>query len=284
MSFHPGTGLVYIPAIDLPSTYQAHEYGGSIGGVTSDLAPIAPGDHDKLKGTGFLTAWDPITQSSRWRVELDRPFNGGVLSTAGKLVFQGDAAGQFKAYHAESGQQLWSAFAGTAVQAAPISYALNGEQTVLLPAGAGGFARTFNSAYLENPHGQSRLLAFRLGGKTTLPPPAAPPLVPAPPKQTASTDVIERGRSLYSNIGCNACHGNHVVSGGSSVKDLRYLTAQTHAEWNAIVLGGSRKVKGMVAFGEVLSVQDSDAIHAYVIDLAGRTYARQQAQNTDETM
>lgn len=275
MSYHPGTGLVYIPAIDLPATYYTFA-DAPTGGVAFDAAPIDPADHAKLKTTGFLTAWDPVTQSSRWRVEHDKPFNGGTLSTAGKLVFQGNGSGTFKAYHAETGRHLWTASAGTAVQAAPISYALDGEQYVLLPAGAGGFARLFTSAYLDNVRGPARLLAFKLGADKSLPPPPPPAAVPEPPQQTVSNAVIERGRTLYNEVGCNSCHGIHAVGGGGSVKDLRYLSAQTHTEWHAIVLGGSRSDKGMPNFGAVMSVQDSDTVHAFVIEVQRDLYAARQ--------
>jgi alcohol dehydrogenase (cytochrome c)/quinohemoprotein ethanol dehydrogenase len=60
------------------------------------------------KTTGALVAWDPVARSARWRIEQVGPANGGTLSIAGNLVFQGTASGEFRAYAADSGKQLWS--------------------------------------------------------------------------------------------------------------------------------------------------------------------------------
>ena len=77
---------------------------------------------------GMLVAWDPVTQSRRWAVEHDVAFNGGVLATAGNLVFQGDANGVFSAYRAATGERLWSMATGTAITAAPVSHLVDGRQ------------------------------------------------------------------------------------------------------------------------------------------------------------
>lgn len=278
MSFHPGTGLVYIPAIDLPSTYTAYTgEGGDVGGVAWDIVSVAPRDRARLKGSGFLLAWDPVKQAPRWRAEHALPFNAGVLSTAGNLVFQGDAERRFSAYRADSGERLWSAPTGAPVQAAPVSYTVDGEQFVLLPVGISGFALLAGAAYFtDEGFGTPRLLAFKLGGSATLPPPPRRPRVPPPPARTASAAVVEQGAALYKEHSCMFCHGIDAVAGGGSVKDLRYLSARTHAEWHDVVLGGSRRALGMPSFGEALSVQDSDAIHAYVLDLQHRLYVAEQ--------
>ena len=279
MSFHPGTGLVYIPAIDLPSTYSAvADEEGNLAGVQWHPIALEPTDRERLKGSGFLVAWDPVTQSPRWRVEHALPLNAGVLSTAGNLVFQGDAGGMFNAYRADTGERLWSTSAGTPVQAPPVSYMLDGAQYVVLPVGVTGIGGLIAPAYFAGEaYGKSRLLAFKLGGAATLPvdPPRVP--VPEPPPQTAETNTITRGKNLYKEVGCHFCHGINAVSRGGSVKDLRYLSAATHAEWHGIVLGGSRRNKGMLGFGDVLSVQDSDAIHAYVLALQHELYAAEKA-------
>ncbi|MFX8828954.1 PQQ-binding-like beta-propeller repeat protein, partial [Acinetobacter baumannii] len=75
----------------------------------------------KAATTGELVAWDVARQQAAWRVPLPAPSNGGVLSTAGNLVFQGTAGGQFVAYTADKGQQLWSFPTQTGVIAAPMT-------------------------------------------------------------------------------------------------------------------------------------------------------------------
>ena len=87
---------------------------------------------------GKLVAWDPVKSEARWTVAHDLPFNGGILATAGNLVFQGDAFGRFNAYTADSGRKAWSIATGSTVSAAPVSYSIDDQQYVLVPVGAGG--------------------------------------------------------------------------------------------------------------------------------------------------
>ena len=77
---------------------------------------------------GRLLAWDPVKQKEAWRVEHVAPWNGGTLTTAGNLVFQGTADGRFVAYNATTGEKLWESPTGSGVVAA----AANGHRTFLL--------------------------------------------------------------------------------------------------------------------------------------------------------
>ena len=86
---------------------------------------------------GHLLAWDPIAQRKVWDVEHPSGWNGGVLSTAGGLVFQGDATGYFSAYEAGTGVKLWSYPVRQGIVAPPITYSVDGEQYVALLSGAG---------------------------------------------------------------------------------------------------------------------------------------------------
>ena len=67
------------------------------------------------KPFGRLLAWDPVAQKEVWRVEHVSPWNGGTLTTAGNLVFQGTADGRFVAYNAKTGKKVWQAPTGTGV-------------------------------------------------------------------------------------------------------------------------------------------------------------------------
>ena len=67
------------------------------------------------------------------------------------------------------------------------------------------------------------------------------------------------------------------MSGGVT-PDLRYSTAETHAQWDAIVLGGLKQGNGMPAFGNILAPEDSEAVRNYVLERAQRAWLRQQAQ------
>jgi quinohemoprotein ethanol dehydrogenase len=68
------------------------------------------------------------------------------------------------------------------------------------------------------------------------------------------------------------CHGVLAIGAGVT-PDLRYASADTHASFNDIVLGGTRVHKGMASFADVLNADDANAIHAYVIERARETKA-----------
>ena len=152
---------------------------------------------------------------------------------------------------------------------------INGEQLVIIPVGWGGPQRLWIPQHnaTDEARGKSRLVAFKLDGEQALPvqaPEQAP--FPEPPAQNVDENMISRGEFLYLDIGCAWCHGIDVAGGGGSVPDLRYLTQDKHAAWEAIVLGGAYQHKGMLSFKDVLSAEDSEAIQAYVIDRAWEAY------------
>jgi alcohol dehydrogenase (cytochrome c)/quinohemoprotein ethanol dehydrogenase len=80
--------------------------------------------------SGHLLAWDPVLQKAVWRYQQAGPGNGGVLATAGNLVFQGNIIGEFAAYAADNGERLWAFPTQTGVTAGPVTYAIDGEQYV----------------------------------------------------------------------------------------------------------------------------------------------------------
>jgi quinohemoprotein ethanol dehydrogenase len=110
----------------------------------------------------------------------------------------------------------------------------------------------------------ARLLVFKLGGRKKLPPlpPAAP--IPDPPPLRATEATVQKGAEIYART-CAGCHGQLVVGG---VKDLRQMTRETHAQFNDIVLKGTLTQKGMASFANLLSPEDTEAVHAYVISRA----------------
>lgn len=282
MSYSPQTGLAYLPTHGMPGWYRM---GDSIlfEGATAEYYGVDPDDSDALGKIGKLLAWDPKTQSARWQVDHALPVNGGILSSAGKLVFQGTAMAEFHIYHAETGELLWKRDTRAAVQAPPVSYAIDGEQYVLLPVGAGGSGRISTPRYANKVPGQSRLLAYKLGGRTTLPVEEFwTPDLKQPPEQTASAEIIARGKKLFDNAGCKSCHGVNAELGyGSSVADLRYSTTETHARWDDIVLGGERKLMGMPQFDAWLKEEDSRALQAFVIEQANNLWVEKQKKGSN---
>ena len=272
MSFSPLTRLVYVPVADLATYYSvAGPYGLRL---DSPAEPLPA-------GSGKLLAWDPVGREARWTVDYPLPWNSGVLSTAGELVFQGTAGGEFRAYRDASGELLWFRKTGTSILAAPVTFLAEGEQYVLAAAGIGGGNGVITPSHSSTPdaRGPSRLFAFKLGGKARLPPPRDPAPVPRPPARTASKQQVEHGEEMWPT--CGHCHGSQAMGVGprdlpGAVPDLRYMSAKTHAEWHGIVLGGNQRHLGMPAFHEEMTVEDSEALHAYVIEQAWKLYERSQ--------
>ena len=275
MAYNPATGLVYVPATDRkPGSHGNLEFGEAM-----------------QDSEGRLVAWDPQKESARWSVEQQISTNGGVLSTGGNLVFQGQGNGEFSAYAADSGKKLWSLQTGSAIESVPVTYGVNGEQYVLVPVGWGSGSRLFAPAWTmatpQSKRGPVRLLAIKIGGAVPFPTPAdiVPP-VPVPPKQTANAATIAHGKDLYRVFYCEGCHSPGLDGSGAwvlngAVPDLRYAPAQAHNEWYAIVLNGTHWDKGMPGFAHPpkfafptkrMNTADADAIHAYVIDGAWKIY------------
>jgi quinohemoprotein ethanol dehydrogenase len=279
MSYNAQTGLVYIPTTDRRADAKAAVESGESG----------------VGMEGRLIAWDPVKQAARWSVEESIATNGGVLSTAGNLVFQGQGSGEFAAFAADSGKQLWSVKTGSAIESVPVTFLAKGEQYVITPVGWGSGSRLFAPARTmvtnESARGPVRLLAFKLGATTayTAPPVVIPP-VPEPPKLTASKETIHKGEVLYGKFVCDGCHspetdGSRAWVLDGAIPDLRYMPADAHRDWYTIVLGGSHWDKGMPGFADPpkfafpnakMTVQDADAIHAYVIAQSWKAYRGEQ--------
>jgi quinohemoprotein ethanol dehydrogenase len=224
---------------------------------------------------GHLTAWDPVKQKEVWRADRTGPWNGGALSTAGNLVFEGTGSGQFEAFRANTGEKIWSASTQSGIIAGPISYTVNGEQYVAILAGWGGvLPLAAGEVALQSPRmvNLPRMMAFKLGGKAKLgPAPEMKQQALTPPPATASAATVKKGEELYQGY-CSGCHGDVAVSGGV-LPDLRYSGTLTNDGWFRIVLDGIRKQAGMVAFAKALSKEDAAAIREYVIYRANQSVA-----------
>jgi quinohemoprotein ethanol dehydrogenase len=284
ISYSPQTGLVYIPVQEAGFLYKSEQHFQErnlafntaidfVAGGMPQKPEVKKSILESIKG--HLSAWDPIQQKEIWRVDRTSPVNGGILSTAGNLVFEGTAQGSFESYRADSGQRLFSADAESGVVAAPVSYAVTGEQYIAVVVGWGGvFPLASGEPALKAGRIQnvSRVLAFKLGGKASLPPLpqfSQPLLKPPPP--TASAANVQKGEVLFQGY-CSPCHGDVAVSGGV-LPDLRYSGTLGNAAWTDVVLGGSLKPYGMVSFSKELSKEDVEAIRAYVIFRANQSLA-----------
>jgi quinohemoprotein ethanol dehydrogenase len=284
MSYSPQTGLVYIPVEEAGFLYKSEEhfatrnlaYNTAIDFVAAGMPQkpdVKKAVLDSIKG--HLSAWDPIQQKEIWRVDRTSPVNGGILSTAGNLLFEGTAQGNFEAYRADNGQKLFSAETQSGVVAAPISYTVGKEQYVAVVVGWGGaFPLATGEIALKvgRPQNISRVLAFKLGGNASLPPlPQIPQPQLKPPPSTASVATIQKGEAFF-QIYCSTCHGDVAVSGGV-LPDLRYSGTLGNSTWTDVVLGGSLKPYGMVSFSKELSKENVEATRAYVIFRANQSLA-----------
>jgi len=280
MSYNPGTGLVYIPAIDLGGVYE--DQGIDLQSWESPDWFFQPGVNvlgespPPDAGSATLKAWDPVHQKLVWEVPNPGVWNAGTMTTAGNLVFQGLASGDLTAYAADSGKVLWKQNLGLGISAPPVTFSVNGRQYVSILVGWGAAGAALGGS-LTAQHGWSykaqprRLVTFALGGKTMLPP--SPPPTFAHPLEDADFQIdpalAERGAVIYPGK-CAFCHGPAAVSGGKA-PDLRassiVVSDQAFAD---VVKDGSRNPVGMPAFQE-LGAEDLKAIQHYI---------RRQAENS----
>jgi alcohol dehydrogenase (cytochrome c)/quinohemoprotein ethanol dehydrogenase len=289
MAWNPQTGLVYIPVQDAAFPYfedtgfERTRLGFNTGvDFDSGSMPQVPEVKAQIMGgiKGFLLAWDPVEQAEAWRVAYPGPSNGGVLTTAGNLVFQGSAGGEVIAYRAADGERLWSAPAHTGVLAGPVSYEVDGEQYIAVAAGWGGvFALAPGEIGLMSGRlgNTSRILAFKLDGTAKLPPDETQEtLVFDPPPLTADDETVARGKALYHRH-CVVCHGDAAVSGGV-LPDLRASPSiDDRASFGAIVLDGVRRERGMVSYAAELDAGKSEAVRAYLVSRAHESAATADA-------
>ena len=132
---------------------------------------------------------------------------------------------------------------------------------------------SFRSGRVRNV---SRMLAFKLGGKASLPPlPEVEEPALKPPSTRASAAQVARGERLFQRY-CAACHGDVAVSGGI-LPDLRYSSTLSNDLWYHIVLDGQLQTEGMVSFAKELSHDDAKAIRDYVIQRAQQTLAQEKS-------
>ena len=151
MSIDIDAGLAYIPTQENAFFYAIQEDYKKTGVYKRDpgrwnmgieMSSLAQNILNNLesqpKPGGFLKAFDPLTGETKWSVPIPHYWNGGVLGTAGGLVFQGDALGMFSAYDKETGERLWEFNTYTSMLAPPITFEIDGEQYVSILTGSGG--------------------------------------------------------------------------------------------------------------------------------------------------
>ncbi|MFT5100851.1 MAG: quinohemoprotein ethanol dehydrogenase [Candidatus Azotimanducaceae bacterium] len=274
MSFSKNSGLLYIPAHDTAFDYhndEAFTYDPATWnlGIKFDQRFIDAAITSPPIFRGFLIAWDPIAGSAKWQRQLSGHWNGGLLSTAGGLVFQGTADGLFTAYNDADGEPLWQTESSTGFFAPPVTYRAKGEQYVVIAAGVGGggMGALIEGAKINEYHNEGRIIAFKRGGDKPMPVSKKRDLRPPPmPDIEIDQSMIVKGGEKF-NTYCAVCHGLLVMS-SNLFPDLRYLSADKHAIFKQIVIEGAFINMGMPSFGDVLTAEDARAIQMYVLDNA----------------
>jgi quinohemoprotein ethanol dehydrogenase len=306
MSYSEQTRLVYIPVIDVPSVFVDLLHNGgavkfldgffTVDGIFPDDS-YDPKDLKRLYGPlpeleqikaernvkpvrELIRAWDPAARRTVWEHETSsgmRGYDGGIMSTAGNLVFQGRGSGGLWVYAADTGKVLKVVRTGSHIMAAPATYAVKGEQFVALQVGYGGTGIAEGpippSSAAVKYENANRIIALKLGGGE-VPTPAARIDAPfeKPPAQTATAAEIGAGEVKFVEE-CSRCH----ALGLNVTPDLRRLNAGLHAQFKDIVLHGVLGAAGMERFDDILSDKDVENIHAYLIDQSWIAYRAQEA-------
>lgn len=283
MSIDLEAGLAYIPTQENPFFYAIQEDYKKTGvykrnpgrwNMGIEMSSLAQNILNNLETMpnpgGYLKAFNPLTGETKWSVPIPHYWNGGVLGTAGGLVFQGDALGMFSAYDKENGERLWQFNTYTSMLAPPITFEIDGEQYVSILTGSGG-GDLFGGEPLPPIEIQAsltynnfgRLLVFKLGGNKTLPiPNVRDKTIPEQKLANVTVKQIQNGESNYNDY-CAVCHG-FVAKSAGGIPDLRKMSTGTHDTFDQIVLEGLLSSNGMASFADVLSEEEIQNIHHYV--------------------
>jgi alcohol dehydrogenase (cytochrome c) len=136
MAYSQQTGLFYVPAnewgMDIWNENVAYKKGAAYLGAGFNIKPLYP---DYI---GALRAMDPKTGKIVWEYKNKAPLWGGVMTTAGGLVFTGTPEGFLKAFDAKTGKELWKFQTGSGVVGSPVTWEMDGEQYVAIASGWGG--------------------------------------------------------------------------------------------------------------------------------------------------
>jgi quinohemoprotein ethanol dehydrogenase len=262
MAFSPKTEYAYIPVVEKAASWQdfgvANEewmkfmpVGTTQAAVFYDLFPKVS---DPIDNTSKLVAWDARAQKAVWSAPTPGPLGGGVMATAGNLVFGGQLDGKFNAYAADNGQILWSFQANAPVIAPPISYSVDGRQYVTVLTGSGTGASFLGESLtpfsIDYRTQARRVLTFALGGTASLPAPSPLHLRPVEdPGYKADAAKEKQGYFVFAT-NCLLCHGFDAVAAGAA-PDLRASTVVLAADAFAnVVKNGALLTAGMPRYAE----------------------------------
>lgn len=143
VAFNPADSSVFVAGIHSPATYYRKTLPPPTANKPQPWQSYSYFEFDPKDKYGLLTALDLTTGKQRWQFKTPYPLLGGVLHTAGGLVFSGEGSGEFFALDDQTGKKLWSYQQGAGVNAPPMTYQVSGKQYVAVAAGGNklfGFA------------------------------------------------------------------------------------------------------------------------------------------------
>ncbi|HET6523118.1 PQQ-dependent dehydrogenase, methanol/ethanol family [Sphingopyxis sp.] len=271
-AYSPLSGLMYLPVAHSGTVYDEKGIPENWKRMPGNLADpglninFDPQSKSGKDATSTLLAWNPATREVAWKREMPGGWNGGILATAGQLVFQGDATGKFNAYDAVTGKTLWQFDAHVPVLAPPITYRHNGRQYVTVLAGVGTALGINSRAWPELTDYRTqprRVLTFALGGAATIQKAKNAAFTPAvDPDYKADTASSARGAFLYGSR-CGICHGFDGVSAGTAPELRASGVPQSPEAFAQIVREGALVSAGMPAWGE-MSDAELDDLRQYI--------------------
>jgi alcohol dehydrogenase (cytochrome c) len=152
MAFSPQTGMAYLPVIENCANFRLgqpfYRRGLPFWGSMAEPAAMGPGESH-----GKLMALNATTGERAWVRDTEHPVVASVLTTAGGLVFWGEADGTLHASDARTGQDVWTHKAPMGVHGSPMTYAVDGKQYVAFPVGWGGWINGFAPELAKEPRG-----------------------------------------------------------------------------------------------------------------------------------
>ena len=269
MSFNPQTGLVYLPAQGVPlnltpeKTFtQNAPTPGKFGGTTGwNVGFVLNAEPPKAPAFGRLLAWDPVKQKEAWRAEYVAPWNGGTLTTAGNLVFQGTADGRFVAYNATHRREALGD--PDRHRRGRGGLDLHGRRRAIC-IGRGRLGRRVRHCGTRDraakPGNGLHLRDRRQGAAAGLH--EVPDRGPAGGREIRSEGCAE-GTALYV-AACVTCHGVPGVDKGGNVRNLGYVPAETITNLKDFVFKGPFRDQGMPDFTGKLKDEDVVKIQAFI--------------------
>jgi quinohemoprotein ethanol dehydrogenase len=288
IAFSPKTGLVYLQATDnsssllIPTPADQFRYALDRPSLGIDFPAMITGGAYRSDPSGrkvspapnsappqpFLLAWDPVAKKPAWRMPSA---GGGVLATAGNLVFHGETRngimGRLVAHRADNGAVVWSIDTPNAINAGAIAYSVDGEEYIAVTSGATSLSGGGPTRVAQ----PGRLLVFKLNGAATLPadPPVAPTLTTLPTAAFSTTNIVAgaAGEAHYYEY-CARCHGPG-AAGSNVIPDLRRSASIAQPDaWQRIVSDGALESRGMIGWSKYLNRQQVELIRQFVIEQA----------------